>query len=153
MNKLCKNCSIEKSKNDFGKNKSKSDGLQTYCKECAKLYAKGYYKQANIKENHIKTVKKRRDELVKENKKLILEYLKTHFCIDCGENDPIVLEFDHLSNKRMNVSRLVLSGYPKQSILDEIDKCVVRCANCHRRKTAIEQGWYKYLSNDKQLCT
>jgi hypothetical protein len=38
--KACSKCKIEKELDKFGKNKSKKDGRQTYCKECAKAYYK-----------------------------------------------------------------------------------------------------------------
>ena len=66
--------------------------------------------------------------------------------LKCNENDPIVLEFDHLRDKRMNVAKLIQGGYPEKTILLEIEKCEVRCANCHRRKTAKDQGWWKNRS-------
>ena len=58
-------------------------------------------------------------------------------CIDCGYNENFVaLDFDHINNKSMNVSKAVGTGKPLEFILKEIEKCVVRCANCHRIKTA-----------------
>ena len=59
--------------------------------------------------------------------------------MDCGQNDPVVLEFDHLRDKRFNVG----SGLPYrnwESILAEIQKCEVVCANCHRRRTSRRIG-------------
>ena len=68
---------------------------------------------------------------------LILGYLQTHPCIDCGEDDPIVLEFDHRPGE---IKRFVIGSWRKSrhglvSLNDEIKKCDVRCANCHRRVT------------------
>ena len=64
-------------------------------------------------------------------------------CVDCGETNPLLLDFDHLRDKRANVSQLVQSGMSWMTVKAEIDKCVIRCANCHARKTAREQGSYR----------
>lgn len=57
-------------------------------------------------------------------------------CIDCGYNKHgVALQFDHLGNKRGNVSNLIRSDYGWDAIFAEIEKCVVRCANCHAIKT------------------
>lgn len=75
----------------------------------------------------------------------LVEYLREHPCIDCGEQDPVVLDFDHVdrSDKRKAVSFLTRSGYPWATVMAEVDKCQVRCANCHRRRTAIQFEWPK----------
>ena len=57
------------------------------------------------------------------------DYLKKHPCVDCGEKNPIVLEFDHLRDKLIEVSRLV--QYTSiNKVQSEIEKCEIRCANC-----------------------
>ena len=79
-------------------------------------------------------------------KKRVWEYLKLHPCVDCGESDIRVLDFDHVrGHKRANVQRLVNSYYCWKTVEIEIQKCDVICANCHRRKTANEQNWYHCL--------
>jgi len=67
----------------------------------------------------------------------VLAYLKTHPCVDCGETDPLVLDFDHRNpeEKFMGVSDMVTTGYSVIRIEAEITKCEVRCANCHMVKT------------------
>lgn len=74
------------------------------------------------------------------NKERIYEYLLVHPCVDCGESDPIVLEFDHVrGTKKKNVSRMACgSTYSWTAIKIEIDKCDIRCANCHRRRHHLE---------------
>jgi hypothetical protein len=61
--------------------------------------------------------------------------LREHPCVDCGERDPIVPELDHLRDKEFGIGK----GFRDrawQSVLDEMAKCDVVCANCHRRRTA-----------------
>jgi hypothetical protein len=70
---------------------------------------------------------------------LLIEFFRTHPCVDCGETDPLVLEFDHLGDKRFTISHN-FSGRNWQSILKEMEKCDVVCANCHRRRTARQFG-------------
>jgi hypothetical protein len=61
---------------------------------------------------------------------------RKHPCVDCGERDPVVLEFDHLRDKVRNVSGMANACQPWAKIEAEIAKCEVVCANCHRRRTA-----------------
>lgn len=75
-------------------------------------------------------------------KRKMMEFYVQNPCVDCGETDPRVLDFDHISNKKHNVSTLLRKEYSWDSILEEANKCEVRCANCHRKKTAIEQNHY-----------
>ena len=56
-----------------------------------------------------------------------------------------VLEFDHRGEipKLKAVSSLMRLRVPLKIIIEEINKCEVRCANCHRKKTAKRFKWYK----------
>lgn len=88
-------------------------------------------KEKIIERSRISNIAKRA-----RNKEYIAEYLGSHSCVDCGESDPIVLEFDHVrGEKRKDVSVMVQQCCSIQTIRNEIDKCEVRCANCHRRVT------------------
>ena len=72
----------------------------------------------------------------------MLEYLLEHPCVDCGIANPLVLTFDHVrGEKRGDVARLINSSLSWNTILAEIEKCVVRCFNCHMIKTAKEKDW------------
>ena len=79
------------------------------------------------------------------------EYLLDHPCIDCGEKDIRVLDFDHReqSDKRAQIGD-ILGSWNWDTILTEIAKCDVRCANDHRRRTAEQFGWYGGGANDKE---
>lgn len=71
---------------------------------------------------------------IREN---LLNFLLKKKCVDCGENDPRVLDFDHNNPtiKFKPISSMLSGHYSWQSVLGEIKKCKVRCANCHRRKS------------------
>jgi hypothetical protein len=78
----------------------------------------------------------------------LLDYLAEHPCVDCGEPDPRVLDFDHLpgEDKRFCVGRAVCGSTRSwRAIREEITKCEVVCANCHRRRTADRGAYRKHL--------
>jgi hypothetical protein len=73
----------------------------------------------------------------------IRSYLSAHPCLDCGEPDLVVLEFDHRPDveKKFNIGESMKRGVSLPTLIAEIAKCDVRCANCHRRKTYRERGF------------
>lgn len=58
-------------------------------------------------------------------------------CMDCGESDPVVLDFDHRpgTDKEGNIGSYRSLGWSIERLTKEIKKCDVVCANCHRRRT------------------
>ena len=82
----------------------------------------------------------------------LIGFLRAHPCLDCGETDPLVLEFDHKKDKCFEIARGVREKSWEQ-ILSEIEKCEVVCANCHRRRTAKTWGFTKAIisSGEAQL--
>jgi hypothetical protein len=139
--KVCQICREEKSVSSFNKNKGKSDGLQSQCRDCNKQTSKKYYN--SNKELHKQNTVDRKKKQVRLNQQYVYDFVKGKGCIECPEKDPCCLDFDHMTGmKMMNVSRMIHEGYALVTIMDEIDKCVIRCANCHRRKTAKDFNWY-----------
>lgn len=86
--------------------------------------------------------------MMRERTLYLIEYFKTHPCVDCGEGDPVVLEFDHLRDKSFDVGT-GLRDRPWQSVLAEMKKCEVVCANCHRRRTASRRGALRTILTTK----
>ena len=141
--KVCPKCKIRKNiKNEFHKNKSRPDGHQNLCKKCRNKYTSKWQKQ-----NYIKLKpKKRLDKLnlKQRNKQYILDYLKSNPCVDCGESDPVVLEFDHVRGDKLhNLVKMISNGMSIRRLEIEIEKCEIRCANCHRIKTVKEVNSYR----------
>jgi 5-methylcytosine-specific restriction endonuclease McrA len=75
----------------------------------------------------------------------MFEYLSNKSCEFCGYTDYRALEFDHIDpkTKTIGISKAVSDTWSWENILNEIEKCQILCANCHKVKTAKEQGWYK----------
>jgi len=73
-------------------------------------------------------------------------YLLCHPCVDCGEPDPVVLEFDHVRGVKAFTIGQDAGHVGRDLLIEEIKKCDVRCANCHRRRTAVQLGWYANLA-------
>src|SRR4051812_49400981 len=98
------------------------------------------------KADQLKRVSDRRKRVAEEHKPLLLAYLVKHPC-SCGETDPIVLQFDHNDGveKTNDVARMLYEGYSWKRLLQEIEKCTVRCANCHARRTAHQFGYWKVV--------
>lgn len=69
--------------------------------------------------------------------RLLVEKAKDVACLDCGVKYPsFVMDFDHVRGEKvMNISAMVTRGFSVKKLLEEIDKCDVVCANCHRLRT------------------
>lgn len=152
----CSRCSQLKPTSEFSKRPNRRRGYHSFCKQCFREYKREW--QAEEYKDPIR--KARRLKHSQENKKRnhirkmhwILDYLKIHPCIDCGETDPIVLEFDHQRDKTEGVCSMVHQNCGLERVKEEIQKCVVRCANCHRRKTAKDFNHmkFRFLEEEKQ---
>jgi hypothetical protein len=68
-------------------------------------------------------------------KRRLAEIKEASGCVDCGINNHIILDFDHLRNKKYNISRMIHDGFSWKAIKKEIEKCEIVCANCHRIRT------------------
>jgi hypothetical protein len=138
--KECSRCKTSKDFVLFPKRSKSKDGLHAWCTPCNTAYARDRYIASPDERNR---KKKNQKSVVEKSRKFIYEYLQNHPCIVCGESDPIVLEFDHRepSKKESNVSELLKFSVNK--VRQEVAKCDVMCANCHRRKTADQFGTWK----------
>jgi hypothetical protein len=96
-------------------------------------YAKNRAKVIASATKHCKLARER-------TRAFIAAHLKANPCIDCGETNIIVLEFDHLHSKDFNISDATRKGVGIKKLKNEIAKCEVRCANCHRKKTYERSG-------------
>lgn len=139
----CCKCEEEKPEENFPwRNKEK--GVRSKdCKTCRSEYHRSWYaKNAENRKSQVSTWNKANHRTKKDK---VLAYLMDHPCVDCGETDPVVLEFDHVdpSTKTGTVSNLIRQHQPWSRVEAEILKCDVRCANCHRRRTSIQFGWLK----------
>lgn len=77
-------------------------------------------------------------------RQFVLDYLDERCCEDCGEDDSVVLEFDHVRGiKRYAISIAVQRAYSIAWLAEEMAKCDVVCANCHRRRTSVRCGSYR----------
>lgn len=143
--KKCTLCKQIKLLEFFSKRNLSKDGYQNICKECSEKHSKKYYKKN--KSAHKKKTKEQRKIILKRNYQFIWDYLLQHPCIDCGNNNPVVLEFDHVSGEKIApVSVLAHDSWSLVKIQAEIDKCEIRCANCHRIKTAHQLNWYRNIN-------
>ncbi len=86
-----------------------------------------YYKN---RQHRIEIKEKRRQSL----HRWFYELKRDEFeCSQCGESRPPALDFHHPNKKDKSVSKMVNDGHSKDSIREEIDRCLVLCANCHRK--------------------
>ena len=139
--KQCVSCLVWKEEDEFNW-RYKSLGIRhPTCRDCHKVHRDKWYQEH--REQELERVKVRKQNKRDEARIYVYKYLSTHSCIECGENDPRVLEFHHRHGKDKEVSTLILGGYLISTIQAEIDKCDVLCANCHRKKTMDERGWFR----------
>lgn len=128
--KVCNKCNTEKSIDDFNDRKLKTKTVkQSICKKCQSDYSKNHF-QKNKEYYYLK--KKKYSE---EYKKWFEELKSNLSCECCGYNKCIgALDFHHvdINTKEKNIAEMIASQTSKLVVLEEIKKCTVLCANCHR---------------------
>lgn len=137
--KTCSRCKKELPIENFSRNKTKKDGFQSQCKACSSYFSKTNY------------VKNKEHILSRNNKtrlgkiKIYQEYKSKLKCSKCGEDDSACLDFHHIdpSTKLFSIGHEGM-GYGIKKIFEEIDKCIVLCANCHRK--------HHYYENSNNSC-
>jgi hypothetical protein len=128
--KLCPGCGVEKPRHLFAKRFQAKSGISRKCLDCLAEYRRNW--SAERPRYHQDVKKRHRLEAYA----FVRAYLATHPCVDCGESDIVVLEFDHVRGvKERNISDMCRRAFRVDRLAEEMTKCDVRCANCHRRKT------------------
>lgn len=153
--KRCHDCGLVKPIDAFAFNNIAKGTRQGRCRACHAKYRRQHYlrnRDTYIRQE-VARIRRYRDE----NRILIREYLRAHPCVDCGEADIVVLDFDHRDPSAKSHNVIVLATHKGwHRVLLEIAKCDVRCANCHRKRTALQFGWRKsrgWSDEDRRLLT
>jgi len=123
----CGRCGVEKPVDEFAWRRRERGQRHNYCRPCHKAYRREHY-LAN-RERYIRMANERSRQVREERTRFLLAYFTEHPCTDCGESDPVVLDFDHVGPKRFNIAKGI-GDRSWQSVLDEIANCEVVCANC-----------------------
>lgn len=154
----CTRCGEVKPLEDFAARYRALPTPTSHCRDCRAAYQRDWYQRNRDKVMERARENRRKPKELRDRKVVYLdarrrrwEYLLEHPCVDCGETDPVVLEFDHRSDKRSAIVDLMRRHARWEEILQEIEKCDVRCANCHRRRTARTRGYYRELSSPDAL--
>jgi hypothetical protein len=135
----CGRCNAWKPVAEFAWRRRERNQRHNMCRPCHSAYHREHY-LAN-KQRYVDQARVSKRRLRLERTKYLFAYFETHPCADCGESDPMVLEFDHLDADANAFD--IGAGLPYRSwssVIEEIGKCEVVCANCHRRRTARRAG-------------
>lgn len=127
--KRCNKCGLKKALDQFNKKSSRKDGRQAKCRECSNKYCRSHYRDNTDAEKA--RIKSRRQEI----KDRFEEFKSGQCCVVCGESEICCLDFHHLDpdQKDVDIAIAVNWGYGWERIQEEVSKCVVLCANCHRK--------------------
>jgi hypothetical protein len=131
---ICRSCELDTLKRECG-----TCGKEKLLREFKSDHNRPYGKAYVCKDCHAERGRKNHLHNVGE----LYEYLKGKSCDSCGESNPLRLTFDHQYDKKENVSDMV-RRYCWSTVLKEIEKCKILCANCHMEKTAEERGTHMY---------
>jgi hypothetical protein len=116
---------------------------QGYCKPCFRAYHQQHPRD-RARENQMKRAR------VEAARRIVMAHLGAAACAECGEADPAILELDHVGEKRCDIADLVNRGAREATLIDELSRCEVVCANCHRRRTASRGRWRRLDLGDSR---
>ena len=109
--KKCATCKIEKDEEEFNWRYKALGMRHPTCRECMHEFNKTYF-EGDAKEKHLQQVQERKHAAREVAREYVWNYLSNHPCTQCGEPNPVVLEFHHEHGKEYPVSAMVNGGYP-----------------------------------------
>lgn len=112
--------------------------MSNHCKECQKKSQKESIEKRGVEYNE--TQSEQRKIRKSYQHRIIFTHYKNNPCVDCRENDVLVLQFDHVRGTKSFGIGGSLGKVTDERLVAEIAKCDVRCANCHQRRHALEDG-------------
>lgn len=128
MKKQCSRCKDEFDLTNFRRDRSKHDGRAAQCRQCQRAGHKSAYTTKYVDKYKARN-KERRDK----SSAFLVEYKKNLKCCFCDESESICLDFHHRDPSEKDFGIGSSRQYSQERILKEIEKCVVVCANCHRK--------------------
>src|SRR5260370_7831214 len=120
MKKLCPKCGALKALEEFAFKYRDRGVRQWSCRACNAAYKLSWYERN--RERHGHKVRVVRANSSSNNRARVWSYLARHPCVDCGESDPVVLEFDHLRHKRHLIVHMSTPRFPLSTIHANIQK-------------------------------
>lgn len=145
--RCCDRCRDLKPISEFAWRRRGRGQRDNYCRACRAEYLREHY--AQHRDHYVARAVRRKKELTAERADYLIALFRERHCVDCDEDDPLVLEFDHLVDKKFNIAKGVRT-HSWQAVLNEIAKCDVVCANCHRRRTARRGRWTRAAAAQRQ---
>lgn len=128
--KRCSRCQQTKPLSEF--NKKGKGRHQSQCRPCQKTWYGKYYRTETERRRLVTS----KAQLKQRNREFIEQAKKDVPCMDCKNIfPPYVMDFDHLEKKSFGISRAVNSTISLERLAEEIVKCDLVCANCHRIRT------------------
>jgi hypothetical protein len=142
--KRCQRCKKEKIKSSFIANTN-------LCKICKQEKNIVYYKKNNKRLNinaskkywllkntnynkWFLLYKKGKIEHKIKDKEFLENYKREHPCAKCGESDYRCIDLHHINPEiKKDVVSQMIGRYSRKKMLEEIEKCITLCANCHRK--------------------
>lgn len=140
--KKCTRCDKNLSLDKFKIMNKRTGKISSMCCECKKEYDREYWEKNKVAKGKLKNEQQKKNRIVK--RKYILDFLKKTKCVDCGNSDYRVLEFDHRNRKTKSFNLADATQYSIERIQLEISKCDVVCGNCHTIRTIEQRGYYKF---------
>lgn len=134
--KKCNKCGQLKENEFYSKNPSRKDGLNSRCKTCQSEYIKQHYlKRKEYYVSKAKLSNQRKSEWLREIKNLY-----KIACVECGYDKHVeALDFHHKDRETKSFDINQAKSQSKKAIIEELNKCEVLCANCHRIRTYNER--------------
>lgn len=110
------------------------------CKKCHSTYVNNYLKLNPDKAAANRKYASKSRAKRKATLRLFVNWLKEAPCFDCkGCFHPEVMEFDHVDVKNFGISVMVSRTTTDERLMEEILKCELVCANCHRLRTVMRR--------------